>query len=249
MNTTCNENNDATLGPTSSENNFVENAYFSATLGLPTNVILPGTYFSGTETDDDYEASLWFGKNNQIWSITANDVYSPLYNAVIFVFGNLALSGNLTNICHSGGCEGLTNSIWRASFVSVGNITVHGTPRYAPFRSFDVLPDNQYLLVSGRDILLAGNSGGGDICPLTCTDPPANLAGYAGIILAHEQLCSTGNVTINGILKSEDAAHCADLCTGQGMEISGSVEVYYDCQHPPDNSGQTVVLQSWEENQ
>ncbi|MCI0412485.1 hypothetical protein L0222_06735 [bacterium] len=237
----CDEDLDDTLGPTSNENDFIDNAAFGGSF------ILPGTF--GSDTDDDYEAGQWYGKNDRLWKSNASDVYAPMYNAVIFVWGNLTLSGNLNNVCTNSGCTGLPGGIWRVTFLSLGNINASGGPRYAPVRKFEVLPDNQYLMVAGRDIELSGTPGEGDICPLTCDDLPANLAGYAGIVLAHEQISLTGNVSVNGVIKAEDAAQCANLVSGAGIQATGSVEVYYDCEHPPDTSSETTVMTSWEEVQ
>jgi Tfp pilus assembly protein PilX len=246
----CDENLDATLGPSSAENDYIENSWFSDplnNLNLPSGVILPGTY--GSDGDDDYEAGLCADKNDRMWKSDSSDVYAPVYNAVIYITSNLTITGNLKNICTHSGCTGLLNNIWRVTFLTLGSIDAAGNPRYAPARSFDILPNNQYLMVAGRDIEISGTPGEGDICATACEDPPVNLAGYAGILLAHEQISLVGNVTINGTVKAEDAAQCSNLVIGEGIQATGSVEVYYDCEHPPDTSGESVRMTSWEEVQ
>ncbi len=189
-------------------------------------------------------------KNNENkWHTNASDVFSPLYNAVIFIYGNVSLNGNLNDLVSTAGSAALPTGVWRAAFLSFNNIDAAGNPKYAPPRSDTTHPEYQYSLVAGRDIDLSGTPGEGNICPQTCSDAPVNLSGYAGYIYAHEQISMHGNVSVNGIVDSEDAANCSSFVNEPGMTVSGSVQVYYDCIHPPSEGGQGLTLQSWEEVQ
>jgi len=251
-NPSCVAASDKSLGPTSAENNYVDAAAMPS--GLPANVLLPAT---GNPADGtaDYDASFVIGNNHHQWTINGNDVWSPLYNSVIWVWGNLNLNGGPKTLCSSADTPpcttALPGTVWRATFIAFGNIDTSGNPKYAPVRNDSVAPSFQYTLIAGRDIDLSGTPGGGNICPAQCDGTPTVLGGYSGIILAHEQIEITGNVTVNGIVKAEDAAQCSSFANthGAGIGGSGSAQVYYDCEHPPDNSTQSVRLISWEEIQ
>lgn len=259
----CDPAIDDTLGPSSVENDYVLASLMPASPPLPTGVLLPGSGpLDGTLAGDGIDfisanPRPVMNTNHHSWTISSNSVYSPLYNAVIFVYGNLGLTGGPDNLCSSVDQDpcpgrGLPNNVWRATFVSFNNITTSGGLKYAPFRRFEVTSEYQWLLVAGRDIRLGGNTNTGPICSGSCTNPPdgAAQAGLAGIVLAHEQLRFRGNVSINGLVKSEDAADCAPLETNPlGMDISGSVEVYYDCEHPPSTGTAGARMTSWEEVQ
>ena len=216
--------------------------------------MLPGAGGAADGQPDFLPANV-MNKNKNTWSINAGNVWSPLYNSVIFVYGNLTVTGSPDTLCSSlHPCSEkfkLPGNIWRTSFVVFNNIKVSGTPAYAPARSYTVVSgaNYQFLLISGRDITLSGTPGAKPICPANCSDPPANLAGYAGAVYAHEQIKMTGTVTVNGVLESEDAATCSDDIVGPGMSATGNVAVYYDCEHPPGTGGENVRLESWEEVQ
>jgi hypothetical protein len=247
----CVAANDASLGPTSTENDYV-NAAAELPVGLPAGVLLPAT--GPPDGIADYNAGFVIGNNHHQWTINGNDVWSPLYNGVLWFWGNLNLSGGPTTLCSTNDTppcsQALPGGIWRATFISLNNIDAKGNPRYAPFRG-QAYYNDQYVLIAGRDIDLGGTPGAGNICPAQCDGAPLVAAGYAGIVLAHEQLEITGNVSVNGLVKSEDAATCANFADTQGAGIggSGSAQVYYDCVHPPDTGSESVQLLSWEENQ
>ncbi len=253
---TCTGASDASLSGTA-ENNYVDATLMpSGSPALPSGVLLPGSGPGESPTAiADFDASVVYNNNERKWSINASDVYSSVYNAVIFVWGNLEVTGGPSNLCHSGdlpptcaGANTIPNNVWRVTFIVTNNIDIGGTPAYGPARSY-AASSYPWLLVAGRDVELQGNSGGSSICPSACDDPPATLAGFSGIILVHEQLSITGSVSVNGIIKTESAADCARMVQGEGIQGSGSAEVYYDCVNPPDTSSESVRLDSWEEVQ
>ena len=186
--------------------------------------------------------------NKAVWSLNSNTVYSPLYNAVVFVYGNLGVNGNPSHtMAYSGGTTSVPGGHWRVSIMVFNNLDVQGTPAYAPATfSFP------YLFAAGRDISLQGNAGGGgNFCPVSggCDSPVGTAAGYEGIIEAHEQIYQTGSAGVDGMLVAEARATCSNAVSGP-MSIQGNAKVHYDCDHPPDPwKNQSVRMQAWQEIQ
>jgi hypothetical protein len=83
-----------------------------------------------------------------------------------------------------------------------------------------------------------------------CTAPPASTAaGFAGMVLSHEQINFTGNITIDGFIIAEDAAACSPTANNSSIS-TGSVQIHYDCVNPPDPWGnRSIRLTSWAEIQ
>jgi hypothetical protein len=236
--------------------------------------ILPGTsqYYFGNWTPDlnpsvdgnrdfVYQDCLSDGKNEVDLNDTAQDIYTPLWGAVIFVYGNITINGgDVVHYVDASGTNTSTNvgavtDRWRLSLISFGNIDVAGNPVWGPANSaFGI------TLVAGRDITMGGTAGGGhgnqNQCPdmsagADCTAPPLNPAGYEGMVLSHEDVSFSGNVTLDGFIIAEDAATCATLTNNvPPNKATGSVQVHYDCVNPPDPWGnRSVQLTSWEEVQ
>ncbi len=203
------------------------------------------------DTNPDFVPADNIAESKAGWNINANTVYSPLYNAVIFIYGHFQINGNpASNFEHSGGSTTPPGNKWRVTFIAFGNADFSGTPAYAP--AVDSLP---FFIVAGRDLHLTGNAGGYEACPgsgANCTDPPiGNTPPYAGIAIAHEQALFSGNVAMDGILIAEDAATCQShvQTDGNGIKSTGSAAIHYDCVHPPNPFAEAVTLISWEEIQ
>lgn len=189
-------------------------------------------------------------KNKSGWKINANTIYSPLYNAVVFIYGNLTVTGSpANNFVYSGGSTAPPGARWRVTFVVFNNADISGTPAYAPAKE-----DFYYFIVAGRDLSLSGNAGGGyNACPGTganCETPPTGTTPpYAGKVLVHEQLLFTGNVALDGTMSAEDAATCSSATNtdGNGIKATGSAAIHYDCIHPPSDENEGVTTTGWEE--
>ena len=68
-------------------------------------------------------------RNKAEWSLNANTIYSPLYNAVIFVYGNVNVNGNPgSNLLWSGGTVTPPSGRWRVTLVVFNDLDVQGTP-------------------------------------------------------------------------------------------------------------------------
>ncbi|MCP3980191.1 MAG: hypothetical protein GY716_12875 [bacterium] len=219
---------------------------------------LPGSF----ETDGSRD----FRENKRIkdgtFDFGSDTIYSPLYGAVVFVYGNVMFSGNPGksgsidfNCSGAAGCSSssnLPNDLWRVSVIATGDIQVSGQANLGPASPDE---DFYYLLVAGRDITLNGNpqedSSG---CPSNCGSPlPSSIADMAGIYAAHEQIQISGNPNLFGFMIAEDATDCSDTVDAQGKGIStinGNPKIFRDCNHPPnpwETGGAGVELLSWQE--
>jgi hypothetical protein len=127
-----------------------------------------------------------------------------MYNAVIFIFGNMNFNGDMQNgylqfydhnpiAPNVAGTYSISNPMgrWRVSPISYGRIQARGTPRFAPANSNSGIcgPDEglhacHLGMVAGRDLDLAGGAGSGcdiepapagcNLCPDILADPTAN---------------------------------------------------------------------------
>jgi len=188
--------------------------------------------------------------NRGKWRATGNDIWSPLYGAIIFVWGHVDLGGNLTQMRNSGTTIAPPpNNRWRISFMSTGYINVSGTPAYSTAKS-DIVPQ---LFVAGRDVQLAGNANGsirecgrtaGNYCNISGT-----VASFAGFIGAHEQINMSGNTSLDGFMIAEDAANCGTMVnSATGIStFNGVPSVMYDCVHPPNPFDTGVKPAAWQE--
>jgi hypothetical protein len=163
---------------------------------------LPGTF----ETDNvpDFQYSVVTQKNRQVWTNDTSVIFSPMYNAVVFIFGNVNFNGNMENgrlqfydhnpaAPNSPGTYSIVNPMgrWRVSPISYGRIQARGTPRFGPANSSvgacaGGLTGNAcgVGMVAGRDLDLAGGAGSGcdtdpapagcNLCPDLNADPNAS---------------------------------------------------------------------------
>lgn len=230
--------------------------------GYATNTDSPSTV--------DFVSGTVITNNKGEWDSGSSIVYSPFYGATVFFYGNVNLHGNLNNLKYvNAGAQttvALPNTRWRITIISYGNITVSGNPAYAQAfadlaKSCNNAPctapeDFAFQMVAGRDIRLGGTPGGGpgsqDQCPSMapgsdCTAAPGLQAGFEGIYLAHEQVEFAGNVTMDGFIIAEDSPNCSPAQSNDSRAY-GSVQIHYDCEHPPDPWGnQNSRMVSWEE--
>ncbi len=101
------------------------------------------------------------GKNDAVWKIASgNNVYSPTFNAVIWIYGNFDFEGGHDNLTLSTLTTTLpilpppqSRAVWRASFITFGGINTAGSVNYAPANG------SNYLLpaCSGAGCRFAGN--------------------------------------------------------------------------------------------
>ena len=200
---------------------------------------------SPSRADFKYDEVLTGGSVN--WRTQGNTVYSPLYNAVLFVYGDVSLGGNLDNIVYFGGTESLATNLndkWRLTVISTGHLDVAGTVRYGPAGV-----NFQYSFVSGRDLQLAGNDNTFQCSTTDCDGSPVGTTpAYAGSFVAHEQIRNNGNVGVNGFMIAEEHATCDNFVTGNS--VFGSTSIYYDCNNPVDPwKAAAVRMRDWEEVQ
>ncbi len=214
---------------------------------------LPGDFSPDSSNDFNPTSRVKDGT----WDFSASTIYSPLYGAVLFVYGNTMISGNpgdssAIDYCKHSGCSGsLPNGLWKLSIVSYGSIELSGQANLGPANPDE---DFAYLLVAGRDIMINGNPQEDTLgCGSTCSSTaPSAIADMGGIYAAHEQVQFSGNPNIFGFVTIEDAIDCSPTVDGQGRgvsEFNGNAQVFYDCQHPPSpwvTAGSTQRL-NWNE--
>jgi hypothetical protein len=198
---------------------------------------LPGNFQPDGNPDYSGENRI-FGSD---WIYAGKTVYSPLYGAVIWVLGSVRLqgnagdSGNVEFLCSGeAGCVStvLPHGTWPASLIAVGDVDLSGSANVSaanPDAGYD------YLLISGRDVKLSGNTQEDTAaCGGSCAStPPSDIARIAGAIAAHEQIEIGGSPNVFGMLVAEEAIDCSNDVNGQ-TKINGTPEIHYDCEHPPD---------------
>lgn len=244
------------------ENDFNTVDYFDyATNLIVSNANLP--LFPGSFDNDgvrDFDNSK-LKDGNPSWDAGLGSViYTPLYNAVFWVYGRTNLQSNPGNkICGGGQNCGDTSSLpnppgghWAASFISVGDINISGNGLFTPANTSGGFA---FMFISGRDVLIGGNAGAGQSkCGPSgspCNEVPSNPALYAGIIASHEQVKNNGNYSFDGFMFIEDAVDCSNGHNRSGgyFDFSGNPDVHYDCIHPPNPWQDKVRVLSWKEVQ
>ena len=216
--------------------------------------------------DFEFTGALKTGQGGSSRAVISNgngqDVFSPLWNSVIFIFGNLEANGGTTlNYVDGAGTQQTINledivatgdGRWKMAWVVFNSARFTGNPMWGSIgANFPV------SIVAGRDIEMAGTGqvpGSQDQCPdmstgSDCTADPPQAAGYAGMVLAHEEVHFSGNVQLDGFIIAEDAATCSDIQSDE-VKATGSVQIHYDCTNPANLWGdQSSRLVSWEEVQ
>ena len=174
------------------------------------------------------------------WINTSNTVSSPIYGAVLWVLGGLSFGGsvgvpgNVDFECGAtAGCNPtvMPYGTFPVSIIALGTIVLSGSSNVSPAN-----PDAgyHYLFVSGRDLMLAGNTQEDtQACGGTCSvSAPSDIARIAGVYAAHEQIKVNGNPNLFGFLVAEEAIDC-DNSVVAPTTILGNPEIHYDCDHPP----------------
>jgi hypothetical protein len=215
--------------------------------------VLPGSLAPDGVDDLDAESRL----AGLVWELAGDTVYSPLYGAVVFVMGDLVISGSPANAgslsyCSTTGCvASVPNGMWQASFVVTGSVTITGSPDIAPANA---AAGYVFQIVAGRDVWIAGDVSDGATpcsaasCPVT---GPTDLVARAGIVAAHEQVRISGDPSLYGFVVAEDAIDCSSTVDADDRGASildGAPEVYFDCDNPP-NPWRTdgIEMTSWQE--
>ena len=238
-------------------NDYVINGFLPHPGGFPdASFVMPGSFIKDAKLD----ASPAQRPKNSKWTYASDTVWSPLYGAVIWVYGNAAITGNpgesssVDFRCSAGaGCNPTTlpKSLWQVSLLSLGDIEIAGQTNIGPAN-----PDKNYsfLLIAGRDLLLSGDTQEDtNACGATCTTSIfSGLKYMGGIFAAHEQIQISSSGNIFGFLLAEDAIDCSTTVDGMGRgltTIDGSPSIYYDCQHPanPWAAVSGFKIQSWQE--
>jgi hypothetical protein len=190
-------------------------------------------------------------------------VFSPLFNSVIWVYGNVEVNGSSLYLRYYDPDTSLTEHVtlpdnfWRVTLVSYGRVVAAGTPKYAPF--LGTTPEWYPVgMAAGRDVDLSGGSVYPPACP-DFTDPatqcdivtPLAPAGYEGIFVAHEQIEMSGGVNLIGFLIAEHQDECVETNPpGEVTQLNGEPSVYYDCETPPNPwAGEGGKIGGWEEVQ
>jgi len=236
-------------------NDFTVNGYYNVSGTLVTGSgapVLPGSFAPDGQPDFDPDDRI----GDAVWEFAGNAVWSPLYGAVIFVYGNVEISGSPASpgsllFCSASGCvANMPNGMWQVSLISAGDVSISGNPDLGPANANR---DYYYQMIAGRDVTISGSpnrldTACGGACPTT---GPTALRSMAGVIAAHEQIRISGDPNLFGYLVAEDALDCSDTVDGQGRGASvfdGNPQIYYDCDNPPspliDNG---LDLTSWQE--
>jgi hypothetical protein len=195
---------------------------------------------------------------NGDFSQSGSDIFSPLYNAVIFFRGNVDFGGNLSSLVYHNGFTGGAsiaidddavfdlNKTWRLTLIGFGNINAGGTVNINPPAND---PNYRWAIVAGRDLRLHGTANAMDCDSTNCDAAPSNTqANFAGAFLAHESIGFNGTVGVNGYVVAEDRATCSTY--EDSTIINGSLQIHYDCSNPADFwKTSSVRMQNWEEGQ
>jgi len=240
-------------------NDFADNAYYiypggasQATIASTGLKALPGSFVPDTTADFVPTSSIKDGGTK--WDYSTDFVYSPMYNAVVFVYGNVYVGGNPGNsssgiYCKDSGCTGAGGvplDTWQVSLISVGSIRISGNPSMSPANT---AAGFWHLYIAGRDVYVSGNPGATQACASGCsTTSPSNVDTYAGIIAAHEQIQISGNPQILGFMLAENAIDCSAEVDGMGggfSTVNGNPQIYYDCNNPPNPWAQQAEVQYW----
>jgi len=244
---------------TLANNDFSVNGYYAYPGGgLSTSYNLPGDFAPDGNSDVNPTRSPKAGGAK--WDYSSDPIYSPLYGAVIWVYGSVMISGNpgdsssIDFKCSGGaGCSSgtLPKGLWQVSMITLGDVQISGQANLGPAN-----PDEDYAFqfVAGRDLMLNGNpQEDTTACGSSCsTTPPSDIADMGGIWAVHEQIQVSGNPNVFGFMVAEDAIDCSSTVDGQGVgqtSFNGDLQLMYDCNHPPNPWAVTsaLALLDWQE--
>jgi hypothetical protein len=185
-------------------------------------------------------------------------VYSPLFGAVIWGYGGIKIAGKvgapgfIEFTCSAGaGCPSATlpDNLWRASIIAVDDIAINGSISMGPANPAQ---DYHIQFVAGRDLKIAGSVGPTvTACGSGCsTAAPAGIEALAGVFAAHEQVGFSGTPNLFGLILADHAIDCSSTVGGD-TGIGGTVDLFYDCVHPPNPWLQIPELEmlSWQESE
>ena len=226
-------------------------------VGNATNDATPVT--DRGDGNGDWNTANVLNTNSGTVSMSGQNLYSPLYNAVIFVVGNIStIAGNLSNLNYNNaGAQAQIaidddvvfdlNKTWRVTIVATGNINATGTVNINP----PTADTNKWGIIAGRDLEIGGNADDFDCSGTDCDVlPTGTLSTFAGAYLAHEQVRFHGNPGINGYVIAEDRAACSNAVNQSESDVAGNPSIHYDCENPSDPwPAMSVRLRDWEEAQ
>jgi hypothetical protein len=186
-----------------------------------------------------------------------SDIYSPIYNAVLFIRASSAYGGNLSQLRYNNGTTTVgididddptfdLNRTWRITVITFGSADAGGNMYISPPATD---PNYRWAIIAGRDIVLHGNVNDMDCNATDCEGPPTGTqTNFGGAVLAHESVGFNGTIGVNGYVIAEDRASCDGL--QDSTIVNGSLDIHYDCSNPADYwKSQSVKLQDWEEAQ
>ena len=240
-------------------NDFGVNGYYDAEDdSLVTSVsgsgitTFPGSFAPDGLLDLDPEREL----TDSLWRSNTTDIYSPLYNAVIFVYGNFRLDdatgASSSQYCSSSGCTSVPGSGWMVSVISYGDIKLLDQVPYLRPANADGGFDVQ--LVAGRDLKIEdGLNATADVCSSGCsTTTPSDIVTAAGLFAAHEQMfVESSSTEIYGRLGIENGADCSTTTNSSSSRNSSfhDASIFYDCTNPASEASTTVGMTAWQEFQ
>ncbi len=197
--------------------------------------------------------------NNGDIGASGNDIYSPLYNAVIFTYANVDVGGNVSRLYYNNGAgNGAANiqvdddaafdlnATWRLTVIGWSNIRGGGTININPPAGD---PNYRWALIAGRDLRLHGTANDLACHGTDCNGAPSGTqANFAGAYLAHESIGFNGTIGVNGFVVAEDRASCSQY--EDSTVVNGSLDIHYDCNNPADIwKSESVRMKDWEEMQ
>jgi hypothetical protein len=191
---------------------------------------------------------------------TGNDLYSPLYNAVIFTYSDTDFGGNVSRLYYYDTATANNaanididddalfdlNATWRITVIGYGNVTAGGTVNINPPAGD---PNYKWAVVAGRDLRLHGTADDLACNSSDCNGAPTGTQqNFAGAYLAHESVGFNGTIGVNGFVIAEDRATCSNHETS--TIVNGSLDIHYDCNNPADIwTTESVRMKDWEETQ
>jgi len=252
-------NADATLCGLA-DNDYNVSGHYQTGGGFTAVPRLPGSF--EPDGNPDFNANVTF-QNSARWDYDAPGapfkikIFSPMYGAVLWVVGGVKVAGDvgapgsIEFTCSAGaGCASATlpDDLWRASLIALANVEINGNVSMGPAN-----PAQGYHIqaIAGRDLVIAGDVGPPTAsCASGCSaTAPAGIEALAGVYAAHEQVSFNGTPHLFGLILADHAIDCSGKVSGD-TDIGGTVDLFYDCVHPPNPWLQIpdLKLLSWQES-